>query len=326
MNMNLNGQLVDAIRVAVPHGTNIANLLMDMLCISKDAVYRRIRGDVSFTLEELSVLSEKLNISLDNVLGLANKERGIFNLNLFHQPESVNDHITLLKNRISFCKDIAIDPAAKAIIACDILPPTFCFKYDKLRRFYLYRWLFQNQIIDSLTPMSDLGSYPEFDEVAKNLTAQFTKIPTLELIIDNKIFTSFVQEVLYFIKLELISKEEINDIRKELDELISSTEISIAKGRDVKSEGQEIVVYLSDINIENSNYYYENSIFSAAEYVLYSNNTIHTKNPEVCQVQKEWMKILKRFSTIITHSGEIYRRSFFNNQKRLVKEMFDSYS
>lgn len=43
----------------MPTGTNLANTLMDILYIGKEAIYRRLRGEVPFTLAEAAVISRK---------------------------------------------------------------------------------------------------------------------------------------------------------------------------------------------------------------------------------------------------------------------------
>ena len=57
MKNQLNDELVSAIRNSVSDDMNIANLLMDILSIGKEAVYRRLRGDVPFTFDEVSKIT-----------------------------------------------------------------------------------------------------------------------------------------------------------------------------------------------------------------------------------------------------------------------------
>lgn len=44
----LNNNLIEAMRIRIPDGTNLANVLMDILYIGKEAVYRRLRGGGKF--------------------------------------------------------------------------------------------------------------------------------------------------------------------------------------------------------------------------------------------------------------------------------------
>ena len=65
----LNNGLIKAMREHLPEETNLANYIMDIISIGKEAVYRRLRGEVPFTFYEVSLLSQSLGISLDQIVG-----------------------------------------------------------------------------------------------------------------------------------------------------------------------------------------------------------------------------------------------------------------
>ena len=44
----------------LPPGQNLANFLTDTLCIGREAVYRRLRGEGAFTIDEVAQISCKL--------------------------------------------------------------------------------------------------------------------------------------------------------------------------------------------------------------------------------------------------------------------------
>ena len=66
MQNELNTSLIEAVKEKLPLKENLANLLIDTLYIGKEAIYRRLRGEVPFTLEEAALISRKLGVSLDN--------------------------------------------------------------------------------------------------------------------------------------------------------------------------------------------------------------------------------------------------------------------
>lgn len=45
-------ELISTMRERIPQDMNLANTLADILCMGKEAVYRRLRGEVSFTIDE----------------------------------------------------------------------------------------------------------------------------------------------------------------------------------------------------------------------------------------------------------------------------------
>ena len=57
MQNELNTSLIEAVKEKLPLKENLANLLIDTLYIGKEAIYRRLRGEVPFTLEEAALIS-----------------------------------------------------------------------------------------------------------------------------------------------------------------------------------------------------------------------------------------------------------------------------
>ena len=52
--------LLNAIKEEFPQKTNLVNALVDLLCIEKEAVYRRLRGEVAFTFAEIVTIAMHL--------------------------------------------------------------------------------------------------------------------------------------------------------------------------------------------------------------------------------------------------------------------------
>lgn len=77
----LNIGLIEAIKKKIPSKGSIANLLMDILYIGKEAIYRRLRGEVPFTFAEAAIISRKLEISLDDIIGLYFNDNSTSNRN-----------------------------------------------------------------------------------------------------------------------------------------------------------------------------------------------------------------------------------------------------
>ena len=53
-------ELISTMREVTPKEGNLANILMDILCMSKEAIYRRLRGEVAFTFSEVAIIAGQL--------------------------------------------------------------------------------------------------------------------------------------------------------------------------------------------------------------------------------------------------------------------------
>ena len=63
-------ELISTMRERIPQDMNLANTLADILCMGKEAVYRRLRGEVSFTIDEVALLSQMKCVMDCEVVGM----------------------------------------------------------------------------------------------------------------------------------------------------------------------------------------------------------------------------------------------------------------
>lgn len=108
----IHNQLLDAIKDRLPQD-QIVGRLMDTLCIGKEAAYRRLRGDVSFTLEEAVTIALELGISIDDVMGNDNPKSRPFQLKLTRYVDPTPSDYTQKYEYIEFLKNMSISNFSK---------------------------------------------------------------------------------------------------------------------------------------------------------------------------------------------------------------------
>ena len=69
----LQQQLFSFLKDSIPPHLSLVDELCDLLNLSHDSVYRRIRGEKPISLAELKIICEKYHISLDQLLQLENE-------------------------------------------------------------------------------------------------------------------------------------------------------------------------------------------------------------------------------------------------------------
>ena len=55
--------------------------------MGKEAIYRRLRGEVPFTFQEAAVISKELGISLDRIAGVSFSNNAMFDINVVDHGE-----------------------------------------------------------------------------------------------------------------------------------------------------------------------------------------------------------------------------------------------
>ena len=82
--------------------------------------------------------------------------------------------------------------------------------------------------------------------------------------------------------------------------------------------GNDIRIYISNINFEATYSYLDTSTVQLSLIRIYSINSISTQDSEMFRGLKEWIQSLKKFSTLISESGEMQRIQFFKQQREII--------
>ena len=61
--------VINKILAQIPPSMKPVDYISDILDIGKESAYRRLRGEMSFTLDEVIKLSVELRVSLDEIVG-----------------------------------------------------------------------------------------------------------------------------------------------------------------------------------------------------------------------------------------------------------------
>lgn len=316
MNRKLNENLVSAIKSALPEKTNVALYLMDLLSLGKEAVYRRLRGTVSFDIEESALISKDLNISLDQIVGMRSAEKAIFNLNLIQTPNMMDDYCASMGTYIQALRKIKPYADSKWQSACSSIPCPFYIQYALISKFCLYKWAYQMRGFDStlkfaqfVIPQNVLDTHEEF-------LNENRFIRNGSFILSRNMFTSLAKDIALFSRLNVLTKIETQQIKEELIDMICNLESITAAG--TLNVNSNISFYLSNIDFESSYTYLECSDFELSIFRVFSFGSINSLKPEVCKVHKEWINSLKRSSTLISRSGDVHRAEYFNEQRELL--------
>ncbi len=313
---NLNEQVVSVIKSSMSPGSNMINELMDLLPIGREAIYRRLRGEVPFTFEEIAKVSLKMGFSLDALVGVKEHERAVFDLNMLDIDNLIDDYCRRINEFVDFFRKIRIQKNVRARFAFSTLPYSFYLPFHNLARFGLYRWYYQVNKSQSSIPLSEIVMSDKALEAQKNFIVESRSIERALFILDREIFNSIIKDINYFFRLNLITVEELGLLKSELLELINELETLAISG--TYKTGTKVALYLSNIDLEASYSHFESDNVGLSHLRVLAINGLSSQNPKISKIQKEWIDSLKRCSTLITQSGEVDRFAFFRKQRIAV--------
>ncbi len=304
----LNTGLVNAVREKLPSKENLANTLMDILYIGKEAIYRRLRGEVPFTLAEAAVISRKLGISLDKMIGVSFQNNAVFDMNIVDSSQPLETYYSILEKQVELFRKVKEEENSEIGTSSNIIPLTLSLNYNMLSKFRLFKWMYQNENIMEI-PQKIVDKQKEYASAVAH-------IRSVDYIWDNMIFSHLVNDIQYFCDVHLISDEDKNLLKEELLSVVDDLEELAARGK--SKTGNDIKIYISNINFEATYSYLETDTIQLSLIRIYSINSITTQDSEMFRGLKEWIQSLKKFSTLISESGEMQRIQFFKQQREII--------
>ncbi len=312
-------ELIRVIKERLLEDRTIVGLLMDTLSIGKEAVYRRLRGEVPFTFYEAVLLAKEMGLSLDEIAGNSIAREAMFALNLQKTDNPLEYIYGICHSYYNLYLFIKNDPQSIVSTASRILPFIFHSHYKTLTKFRLCRWIHQYHGIKLLEKINSNPIPDKLTQIMEAASAQVREVATTYILWDQNIFHSLLEDIRYFSELELLSKEEIESLKEELMELLNEMEDVACKG--AYANGNKVYIYISTIDFEASYTYIEKPGFKTTLFHLYAIDYIHSQHPDICYEQKRWIESLKRYSTLISQCGEMYRMNFFQKQRNYVTSL-----
>jgi hypothetical protein len=318
METNINHRLVELVLKNIPSNVKPVSFLMERLELSRESAYRRIRGEIPFSVEELANLSMHLNFSIDDVMNGIKKDRASFDF-IPATSDSYSAFLMMLQKNYLHVKKLAESHNSETIQALSRFSPICQVFHDQIFKFTYYKWLHQNKETSSNFTFSELVLPPDLSIWQKKIQGEVKKVANNTIILDPNIFLNLIQDVAYYYQRNLINRGELAAIKTEIADLIRVYEVMARTG--VLDPGASVYLYLSPLCISaNIGYSYYDNIHTAF-FWIFTVNPIRIYNSEICLIQKKWLNSLKRQSTLISQSNEILQTEFFNTQRKSL----DSY-
>lgn len=312
--------VLNAIREKIPQHTKMAGILADMLFIEKEAVYRRLRGEVPFTFFEIVTISQKLGISLDKITGCASERSKPFLLNLmdFSVPHAQEfERIESFANLLLASKD---EPDSEFGFASSMLPGVLYLNYPHLTRFYYFKWQYlfgagkeYKKYAESVVPEVLTQVYADFVKAAREINTSYH-------VFDHRLFEYLVNDIRYFDSIRMITSDELSQIKQDVLGVLDELE-QIAISGEYGCTGKKVHIFISNLNFLTNYSYLETRNHRISMVKTFMLNELVSTDSEIFARVKDWLRSLQRLSTMISVSGERARIQFFDEQREIVEQL-----
>lgn len=313
-------EFIKTLRSSIPESISLADELADLLKVSPDSAYRRLRGETDFTLDEIYLISKKFNISVDAVFAHKSDTVTCNYTMLTDSEENFEKYLTGIANQL---KQITVFPDKQIIYAAEEVPIMHSFNNEKLTAFKLFYW--QRSVLNIAKYQ---GKKFEFDvipenlmNIAKEIHQHYMAIPSLEIWTNDTVGTAIKQIMFYYESGAFQNTKDAVEILLSLKSMIDSianyAELE-QKPNIGKNSGGAFNLYNSELVI-GTNCIHVHIGDKNISYISFNTmNSLTTSNQLFCGEIEHWMKNLIKKSSLISGSAEKQRFQFF---KQAVKQI-----
>ena len=323
-NDNLQHQLFGYLKEQLPAHLSLINELGDLLNLSADSVYRRIRGEKELTLSELKKICVHYQLSLDQLLEIHTDAV------LFHAPETNS----LSLDFDEYLKDMLRQ--FKYFNSFDKREMNYLCKDSTLWNFYLFpelaafKTFFWSKTINKDAHLYDKSfSYEEFPYSAcfntgQQILREYNKIPSLELWNQESLHSTINQIAYYRDAGNFRTNDDfelvLSSFHKMIDHLKLQTEkgVKFMPGDTDVSYKAPIQFYVNELILGNNTMVItlDSEILTMVSYSVL--HYLFTKNVKFSSKVLESFETLLSRSTLISKSGEKERIRFFNMLRQKI--------
>ncbi|MCL1932932.1 MAG: hypothetical protein FWF53_03830 [Candidatus Azobacteroides sp.] len=318
---SLHQDLLTQLKKKAPQHSKLVTQLVDILRLDRTAVYRRLRGEVPFGFEEIMIIVNEFNISLDNMLGVDARTTLPFRFQPLEKGNPIEIDYSLLDEYLQAIKDIASDPKGEISSVTNLLPQLFYTGFKSIYRFYYFKWLYYSIPAHQIIPYHEIIFPEKLVQIAEDIFTHSKNIKTGYYILDSRIFQNFIDDVSFFNSIRLITDDDVRCIKDELFRFLDYMEAVAEKGF-ADDPSNKVFIYISDTNIDTS-YYYVDSQYSFRFVLIWSFifNSILTFDEETLKMMKHRIRSIIRTSTLLSVAGGKQRSEYFEKKRKIVEQL-----
>lgn len=317
--------LFQRIKELLPPHASLVDVVADVLHLSQDSAYRRIRGETPIVLDEAKDLCLHFKLSLDQLLNVKGNATLFQNVRISLKNYSYEKYLTDLINQLAHVnsflqKEIIYLTKDMALFHNFYYPPLIAFRYF----FWMKNILQHPDFFKRKFVLSDVPS--EILQLSMELVRAYHKVPSTEIwnteSINSVIFQiEFYKDAGYF-----SSPADTRAVYKSLEETILHLRHQVEYGRKfMPGENPES-------KKENFKFFFNRVILGDNTVLLVTDrlktvfinydvlNYMYTRDENFCTPCYEDLQNLMKKSTLISQTSEKQRNIFFNS---LLNKIYD---
>ncbi|MEO8765934.1 MAG: helix-turn-helix domain-containing protein [Ginsengibacter sp.] len=324
---DLQKELFVLIKNTLPSHISLVDAIADLLDISYDSVYRRIRGEKPISLNELKILCEHFHLSLDQILQFKNESV------VFNAPEingSDPDFRVYLAGVLRQMKYFNSFVKPDMLYQCKDAPFFYFYLYPEIGAFKTFCWL--KTIINNPEYQDKVFSLHEFpfeecNKLGQQIIREYNILPSTELW-NFESFNSSLNQLEYYRDAGLFkTTEDFNIVADSFDKMLkhlkeqASIGLKFMPGAAETSHKAPIKFYINEVLLGNNTIICELDGLRLSVITYNALNYLITKDVRLGEKLFRGFTTLTSRSTLISGTGEKERNKFFRIQHEKIVQL-----
>ncbi|MDN5212573.1 hypothetical protein QQ020_10975 [Fulvivirgaceae bacterium BMA12] len=318
----------ELIKHKIPSHQSLVDQVAEVLCVSNDSAYRRIRGEKILDLNEAAKLCDTYQLSMDAIFNLSSNGVHFQYNSVDHDNFHYYDYLQYVQSQLDLINKFE---RKELFFAAKDIPFFHYFQFPELTYFKSYFW------------MKMILEYPEYDDKqflladapdeiiapAKNIWTSYMKTPSVE-IWSNETINITLRQIEYCWECGFFKSEEEALLLCELMKtMLKHIQTQAGLGNkfhfesNATKEGGAFNLYYNEVTISDNTIFFK---MDGQELAFISHNLFNilsTGNPNFCQHTYQHIQQILRKSTLISEVSEKERKKFFRNMKKKITDLID---
>ncbi len=308
-------EFLSAIKNLIPTSISFTEALSEILEISQDSAYRRIRGEKALTIDEIARLCSHFHISFDNFLQV-NKNIVTFNYASLNTQQNFKDYLNRILEMLQKMQGV---PNAQIIYGADDIPIFHHFNHREHTAFKIFYW--QQSVLNLPEWQDKKFAVEEIEDetiqICKQIYDLYQKVSSIEIWTDESANSTF-RQIIYYWEADLFkNREEMRIVCEQFLEILQNIEKSAASS----FKKTNFQLYQSEIQVGNNCVLASFGNFQMVYLRHQTFNVMTTMNLDFCNETATFLKNLTKKSLLISGSSEKQRRKFFQAMYQRIEKI-----
>lgn len=309
-------QLFDRLRDQLPDHVSMVDEIAEILEISNDSAYRRIRGEKPISLHEVQKLAHHFSLSVDDLMG-SKGDTVTFRANLLDAKDYSFTH--WLHTLLQFTNEAENAEEVEVIFILNELNIFHIIQFPEICAFKLFFWQKSNLDFETLRNVRFNTDFcgAEILKLAEAISNKYVKIDTIEFTTKENL-NSFLKQVLYYSEAGYFeSRDEAVKLCKVLHDLVSHQQkqaelgFKFPYGKPAVGQENNFRLYYNDLILADNTTIIKTKDFGTTFITSNAINLMQTHNQAFFEYNYKWGMNLLSKSVPISGTAEKERNRFF---------------